>query len=143
MPLAPRRYDLLESHFVYRTDLFRRPLNTVLVTDFFGSVSLVKQAQGAYPIAGAAPASAPTPGSSAHTDPERRRGQCAAPGWDGAGGDAACPIPEQPHGLLAGMVADAGPDMHIDWVTWSGMAALLAAVAAASILRKPAAGEGQ
>jgi phosphatidylinositol glycan class K len=40
--------SLLMSHMDYRADLFPRPLDKVLVTDFFGSVMGVKHTEAAY-----------------------------------------------------------------------------------------------
>jgi len=40
--------SLLMSHMDYRADLFSRPLDKVLVTDFFGSVMGIKHTEAAY-----------------------------------------------------------------------------------------------
>ncbi|CAM6100844.1 unnamed protein product [Calypogeia fissa] len=47
-------YDpkLLDSHMDYRNDLFSRPLDKVLLTDFFGSVMEVEHTTTAYPYNG-------------------------------------------------------------------------------------------
>jgi len=42
----------LNSHAGWRSDLFKRPLNKVLLTDFFGSVTRVKLTESDYPLAG-------------------------------------------------------------------------------------------
>ncbi|KAL3686991.1 hypothetical protein R1sor_013300 [Riccia sorocarpa] len=49
-----RSYDpkLLDSHMHYRNDLFSRPLDKVLLTDFFGSVMEVEHTRTSYPMYG-------------------------------------------------------------------------------------------
>jgi len=43
-------YQKLKSHAGWRTDLFNRPIEEVLLTDFFGSVSRVQLTQSEYPL---------------------------------------------------------------------------------------------
>jgi len=48
------RYTLaeLKSHAGWRTDLSKRPLSKIPITDFFGSVTRVKLTDSAFPISG-------------------------------------------------------------------------------------------
>lgn len=121
---------------MYRSDLYRRQLSDVQVTEFFGSVSLVQETGAAYPLKGGSSSSmsaGPTPATE------------ASQGDREGGGRASGAAIEAAQGLVAGraaapeggsMLLMAPPAASLDWATLGSLAGLLLAVAAASLLGK-------
>jgi hypothetical protein len=135
---------------VYRADLFRRPLSAVKVTEFFGSVSVVKQTQGRYPIAsssdGDSAASGGDGGRSCSSSSSSDGGDRCAGLLDGA---QPAPRVEAAPAAARSRVCDgsssagcnasqllAGPRQAVDWATLSGLAGLAVAVGLASTLQQ-------
>lgn len=112
------RYDQLESHFVYSTELFGRPLNKVRVTDFFGSVSVVKQTEQVYEYHGSS-------SDSSSSSSVGRLPSVAVEASKVTGRQEAAP----PQSVVA-------TSSHIqstaDWATLAGVAGMLAMLAATS-----------
>ncbi len=145
---ACRRYELLESHFVYSAELFKRPLHRVKVTDFFGSVSVVKQTRSVYPLQGGVLADQAVTLRDTGPQPPGTAILALQHGVDAlqtctaerareiiADEERQQPPPLQPVLSGPGDVVGQGPALAgTDWVTWCGIAGLAAAVGCTLLL---------